>query len=83
MLVRNIGPVVLLVDQVDAGVDHNTAQQDESGEPALVEDEIRPAEREEHPDERDGDHQDDDDGFAQGFEDDGAPWYILSRRPAV
>ena len=72
MLVRNIGPVVLLVDQVDAGVDHNTAQQDESGEPALVEDEIRPAEREEHPDERDGDHQDDDDGFAQGFEDDGA-----------
>ena len=50
---------IKLIQQVDAGIHRDAAEQDEGGESSLVEVQPEEPEGEEHPDVRDGNYKDD------------------------
>ena len=62
---------IKLIQQVDAGIHRDTAEQDEGSKPTLVEVQFEEPEGEEHPDVRDGNYKDDGQWLSERVEQDG------------
>ena len=63
---------VVFVDDVNARIDNDAAQQYERGKPTLVESELKEVKRQKHPDKRNGNHDDDHERLPERLEENGA-----------
>ena len=59
---------IVLVQDIDAGIDGDTRKQDKRCEPTLIEVQFKPVKRQKYPDKRDRNHEDDGQRLPDGVE---------------